>query len=155
MATLNPGVALHQAAATDHQGAITRPVVDIILPVDPDILVAVIILPRDGIVEAILTVEEGMATTGEGTILTTHTTEGGIPTTEAGRIIGDGTPITVGGIPTMVAGHTTGDLVPGMARGTFRPGMFPSHRLSMIHRPLGLILIPLSKNHTPILTPHS
>lgn len=139
MATLNPGVALHLVA-------ILRPVEAIILPVDPDILVAVIILPREGIVEAILTVEEGMATTGEGTILTTHTTEGGIPTTEAGRIIGDGTPITVGGIPTMVAGHTTGDLV---------PGMFPSHRLSMIHRPLGLILIPRSNNHTPILTPHS
>lgn len=128
--------------------AILLPVEAIMLPVDPDILAAVITLPGKGIVEAILTMEEVIT---EAILIT----EGGIPTTEAGRITGDGTPITVGGIPTMVAGHTTGGLVPGMARGPFRPGMFPSPRLSMLHRPLVLILIPRSNIHTPILTPHS
>lgn len=135
-----------------HMVAILCPVEAIILPVDPDILAAVIILPGEGIVEAILTMEEVMDTM-EGAILII---EGGIPTTEAGRgrITGDGTPITVGGTPTMVAGHTTGGLVPGMARGPFRPGMFPSRRLSMPHLHLLSILPPLTSNHRHILTQH-
>lgn len=131
--------------------AILRPVADtIILEAATDLPEGVI---TEGVIpEGILIIEEGMATIGEAT----PTIEAeGLPFTEVGHITEGGIPITGLGIRTMVAGHTTGGLVPGMGHGIFRPDMFLLHRLSMLHRPLALFLIPRSNNHTLILTPHS